>query len=185
MPNYKVINLKTECFLVTDQEGFESLIRAHCHNFGLLEASIMAMLIRDSVESGKGWEDLIRAMRIEKTDLPVCLDVKPEKVVKRSKLYPENSHQNYYENWHYLGNDGKHDYYVLPWEFVGTKGRFTAGFPLLSIVHSNEPSDYSSPCYKRLLTVNDYRTSRSSYALMTTLLVRYGYHLTGRNLPIS
>lgn len=77
MPNYKVINLKTNCFLVCDQEGFESLIQAHCHNFGLLEASIMAMLIRDSVESGEGWQDLTRGMRIEKTDLPVCLDVKP------------------------------------------------------------------------------------------------------------
>lgn len=58
-----------------------------------------------------------------------------------NKLYPENWHMNYYKNWLYLGNDGKCDYYYL----FNTNGSFIADNHMLSIVYSNDPSDYASP----------------------------------------
>lgn len=101
-----------------------------------------------------------------------------------AKLYPSNHHQNYYADWHYLGNDGQYDYYVLPWEQIGNGKRSTAGgVPLLSIVGSEEPSDYWSPCYQLLLQREAYRKSLPQYMELAKRLVANGYHLTGRTLP--
>jgi len=58
-----------------------------------------------------------------------------------NKLYPENSHMNYYNGWLYLGNDGKLDYYYM----FNTEGNYIASNHMLSIVYSNDPSDYASP----------------------------------------
>lgn len=99
------------------------------------------------------------------------------------KLFPENSHQDHYADWHYLGNDGQFDYYVLPWELVGKDCRLTMGVPWLSIVASNEPSDYWSPCYRLLLQREDYRKSIPQYMELAKRLVANGYHPTGRTLP--
>ncbi len=100
----------------------------------------------------------------------------------QKKLFPLNYHQNHYENWHYLGNDGTADYYVLPWELVGKDGRFTLGdVPWLSIVYSNAPEDYASPQYDYLLNHPTYR-EHPQYQTLYDLLIANGYHATGRTV---
>ena len=101
---------------------------------------------------------------------------------KQQKLYPENYHQNYYADWHYLGNDGECDYYVLPWELVGKDGRFTLGdVPWTSIVFSNAPEDYACPMYDVLFSTVAYR-SLPKYNTLYDLLLQNGYHATGRTV---
>lgn len=66
------------------------------------------------------------------------------------KLYPENSHMNFYKDWIFLGNNGLYDFYIQPNSPLGLD------IPLLSIVCSNEPSDYISPHYTSLLDNPNY-----------------------------
>ncbi len=56
-----------------------------------------------------------------------------------NKLYTKNSHQNFYQDWSYLGNDEERDYYIS----INSKGNVA-----LSVVHSNESCDYSSPSFE-------------------------------------
>jgi hypothetical protein len=58
------------------------------------------------------------------------------------KLYPDNNHHDGYDEsigWIYLGNDENHDYYV------------NHSRKWLSIVYSNEDSDYGSPDYNNVI----------------------------------
>ncbi|AHK11340.1 hypothetical protein S14_231 [Shewanella sp. phage 1/4] len=71
-------------------------------------------------------------------------------MLNKNKLYPNNSHMNNYYGWLYLGNDGKQDHYI-----VRSKFAFNASGVWLSIVYSDEPSDYASPCYDHLLKHGD------------------------------
>ena len=96
------------------------------------------------------------------------------------KLFPNNSHQRNYEGWHYLGNNGKYDFYVLPWELVNKDGRLTNGRPWLSVVFSNDPWDYLSPDYNHLFKNEQYR-SGAPYDELYRRLIEAGYHPTGRN----
>lgn len=57
------------------------------------------------------------------------------------KLYTDNAHMNHYEGWGMMGNDGERDYYIK---------KLSNGNIYLSIVHSDEDSDYSSPCFETL-----------------------------------
>ncbi len=71
-----------------------------------------------------------------------------------NKNHPLNSHQNYYKDWEYLGSDLKYDYYYKnnqSYELLG-------GNILLSIVCSNEPSDYMSPDINFLKDLPPYET---------------------------
>ena len=100
-----------------------------------------------------------------------------------TKLFPNNTHMNHYEGWHYLGSDDKHDYYVLPWDLVGKDHRLTFSTPWLSIVYGNWPHEYMSPDYKHLLS-GDYDsvfTDVPEYKHLKMLLLNNGYHLTGKS----
>lgn len=100
----------------------------------------------------------------------------------QTKLYPKNYHQKYYADWHYLGNDGEADYYVLPWELVGKDGRATlSNVPWTSIVYSSAPEDYASPGYDMLFSREAYR-SFPKYQTLYDLLIANGYHATGRTV---
>ena len=99
------------------------------------------------------------------TDLcPTCAMV-PDK-----KLFPDNTHQNNYEGWLYLGNNGKQDFYYKKSKYACNKSGVW-----LSIVHSNDPSDYSSPCIDNLTDQLSYYLSDKfpikEYKTMIRLLV--------------
>lgn len=76
--------------------------------------------------------------------------------IKFDKNYPANSHINYYENWLYLGSDNHHDYYYKD----NSSGSVIGSNHLLSIVCSNEPSDYLSPDINRLHVHECYLTMK-------------------------
>jgi hypothetical protein len=94
-----------------------------------------------------------------------------------TKLYPNNPHMNYYSKWHFLGNDGKADYYALPWSEVGNNP-LCCGYPYLSVVWSDEASDYNSPDYERLFINEKYRSfAEAGYTTLYQLLLENGYSL--------
>lgn len=83
---------------------------------------------------------------------------------------------NFYEAWGFMGNDGERDYYIS----VNLKGK-----TLLSIVHSNEPSDYSSPDFD-MVKANPshyYNSPCKGYKELVKRLAEYG-HLS-RDIVIS
>lgn len=84
------------------------------------------------------------------------------------KLHTENSHMDYYKGWGYMGNDGERDYYIS----INPKGK-----KLLSIVHSNEPSDYSSPGFD-MVEANPshyYNSPCKGYKELVKRLAEYGH----------
>ena len=84
------------------------------------------------------------------------------------KLYTENPHQNFYNGWGYLGNDTERDYYIS----INSKGNV-----LLSIVHSNEPSDYSSPDFGMIKNnlAHYYFSPCKGYKELIKRLADYGH----------
>ena len=72
-------------------------------------------------------------------------------MLNKIKLYPNNPHMNNYYGWLFLGNDGKQDYYIVRSNFA-----FNASGVWLSIVYSDEPSDYGSPCYDNLIKLDKH-----------------------------
>lgn len=67
MSNFKVTNLDTGSFIVTNDAGFNGLIASHTSNMSGVLASLEAEIIRTDV-NGTGWESQTRKMRIEKTN---------------------------------------------------------------------------------------------------------------------
>lgn len=74
--------------------------------------------------------------------------------IKFTKNWPNNPHQNYYKNWEYLGSDDDKDYYYLNNSALD----LLADKHALSIVCSNEPSDYMSPSIRYLTGLDCYVT---------------------------
>ena len=72
-------------------------------------------------------------------------------MLNKIKLYPNNSHMDFYKLWLFLGSDDKCDYYI-------TKSKYACNSSnvWLSIVHSDEPSDYASPCYDNLIKIDSH-----------------------------
>jgi hypothetical protein len=70
-------------------------------------------------------------------------------MLNKIKLYPNNSHQDYYRDWLFLGSDKQCDYYMIKSQYACNSSKVW-----LSIVHSNEPSDYGSPCYDNLIKLD-------------------------------
>jgi len=83
-------------------------------------------------------------------------------------LYSENCHHDYYEGWSHMGHDGERDYYISIDE---------EGNTLLSIVHSNEPSDYSSPTFYMVVAdpCHYYKSSCKGYKELIKRLCAYGH----------
>ena len=86
-----------------------------------------------------------------------------------NKLYPLNSHQAYYSDWLYLGNDSKQDYYYKKSKYAHNRSGIW-----LSIVFSNNPSDYGSPDYDNLKSNKEWYLVNSDklkgYKTLITLL---------------
>jgi hypothetical protein len=69
------------------------------------------------------------------------------------KLYPDNAHQDHYtkdRGWEFLGSYLKADLYV---------NHKHGGY--LSVVTSNEDSDYAAPCYQQVKS--GYYNNRDGY----------------------
>jgi hypothetical protein len=72
-------------------------------------------------------------------------------MINKNKLYPNNSNKSHYRGWLFLGSDDQCDYYM-----VKSKYAFNQSKIWLSIVYSNEPSDYASPCYDNLIKLDSH-----------------------------
>lgn len=91
------------------------------------------------------------------------------------KLYPKNNFHSHSHLFHFLGNDGNFDYYVLPKEHL-TIDSFKHSEPLFFILKNNNPSNNVSPNYTMILQ-DKYPEIISYYKHAKELLIKNGYTL--------
>lgn len=91
------------------------------------------------------------------------------------KLYPKNNFHSHSHLFQYLGNDGKFDYYVLPWSKLNIDNQEYSK-PLVFILKDNNFSNNIVPNYTMILE-DKYPHSIHYYKTVKKFLINHNYTL--------
>lgn len=91
------------------------------------------------------------------------------------KLYPKNNFHSHSHLFQYLGNDGKFDYYVLPFNQL-TIDSLEYSEPLVFILKDNNSLNNINPNYSMILN-DKYPHSIHYYKTVKKLLIDHNYTL--------